>query len=139
MSERSWREETGDAMTMAHSIHFPRYRADIMEERRTLFHVPVDENLANFEIGDKLKLLEHPNLPRCKVGIVTDARQVALLDHLDTDLDKLGSVDRGGYLASWDQLHHEMPSCLNPMVWRIEFRYGRASDLPDPPEWALAA
>jgi hypothetical protein len=117
----------------AHEVRFPRYHEDVNSERRTLMHIPIDD--CAWAIGDELRLLAAPGFPRCKVGVLTDVRQVRLLDDLDADLGKLGEVDRAGYLARWDALHPELPSASDPVVWRIEFRYGRAED---PPEWSLA-
>lgn len=123
-------------MTIAHEVLFPRYDEDVIGERRTLFHALSDGQ--EWRVGDRLRLLVQPNFPRCKIGVLIDVRQVQLLDELDADITKLGSVDRAAYLASWDKLHLDSPSCLNPTVWRIEFRYGKESDIPDPPEWSMA-
>ena len=123
-----------------HAVKFPRWHEDIMMEKRTLFHAPIREAL--WKVGDSLRLLATPNFPRCKIGCVTDVRQVQLLDALDADLVKL-STDRDDYLARWDALHPDAPSVGNPTVWRIEFQYGAwvtdpNGDPNDPPEWSLA-
>jgi hypothetical protein len=122
-------------MNTIHEIHFPRFHEDVMSERRTLFHMPVDEQ--PWAKGDELRLLAAPNFPRCKIGTLIDVRQVRLLDDLDAVLVKLGAVDRAEYLARWDTLHPKLPSADDPMVWRIEFRYGGWDS--DPPEWSLAS
>lgn len=121
-----------------HEVHFPRYD-DVNSRRRTLLHMPVGVDAEAWEVGDVLRLIAHPNFPRCAVAVLTDVRQVRLLAELDADLDKLGKIDREGYLASWDALHPEQSSADDPQVWRIEFRYGDADSQPDPPEWSLAA
>ena len=122
-------------MRTIHKVHFPNY-ATIVLEKRTLFHMPVDGK--PWAIGDGLRLLGEPNFPPGKVGVLTDVRQVRLLDELDVDLPKLGGIDRAQYLASWTGLHPGLSVDL--LVWRIEFRYGGwESDPTDPPEWSLAA
>jgi hypothetical protein len=122
----------------AHEVQFPRYHADVNSQRRTLFHMPILVDEIPWTVGDELRLIAHPNFPRCKVGTITDVRQVRLLAELDADLAKLGGVDRGDYLMSWDLLYARLPSINDPVVWRIEFRYGRPVDPPDPPEWSMA-
>lgn len=126
-------------MKTIHEIRFPNYQDDIMSEKRTLFHNPVDDGHA-WQVGDGLRLIAHPSLPRCKIGTLIDVRQVRLLAELDVDLVKLGVTERGEYLARWDALHPEFPFKDDPLVWRIEFRYGAwESDPTDPPEWSLAS
>jgi hypothetical protein len=120
-------------MKMVHEVHFPRFRDDVATERRTLFHVPVDDH--PWAVDDALRLLEAPNFPRCKVGVITIAAKVRLLETIDADLAKL-CADRDAYLARWDALYPEAASTLDPVVWRIEFRYG---DPAAPPEWSLAS
>jgi hypothetical protein len=127
-------------MKTIHMISFPHYQDHVFLERRTLFHMPIDEQ--PWAIGDDLRLLAAPNFPRCKVGVLTDVRQVRLLAELDADLAKLCVANRAEYLARWDALHPKLPAAADPMVWRIEFRYGVSeSDPPesDPPEWSLAS
>ena len=68
--------------------------------------------------------------------------QVRLLDGLEADLGKLAAADRAEYLARWDALHPELPSGGDPLVWRIQLRYGPWTTDPadpDPPEWSLAS
>lgn len=126
------------ATRTVHEVTFPRFDADIISRRRTLFHVPV-ENLM-WSVGEEIRLITRDGITRCEVGILTSVRQVRLLAELDADLPMLGNVDRVLYLASWDALHH-VPSITDPTVWRIEFRYGIAAndERPDPPEWSLGA
>lgn len=127
-------------MTKAiHEIRFPRYHDDINSEKRTLLHVPMEGQI--YSVGDGLRLLAAPGFPRCKIGVLTNVHQVHLLAELDADLGKLGGIDRADYLARWDALHPDLPSEADPVVWRIEFRYGmwETDDLPDPPEWSLAS
>jgi hypothetical protein len=108
-------------MKTIHSLHFPRFHDDIMTERRTLFHVTIDEHV--WSIGDGLRLLAAPNFPRAKVGILTDVRQARLRAELAADCSKLAVTDPDEYLARWDALHLELPSSGDPVVWRIEFCY----------------
>jgi hypothetical protein len=123
-----------------HEVQFPRWFDDVMRERRTIFHVPPDAG--PYGVGDALRLLAHPNFPRCKVGVLTSVRRVSLLAELDADLGGLCAADRAEYLARWDAVNPELPSADDPVVWRIEFRYGAwvpdPAGLPDPPEWSLA-
>lgn len=119
-----------------HEVHFPRYDTDVNSRKRTLFHMTVDEQ--TWDVDDELRLIAHPNFPRCACAILTNVRQVKLLAELEGDLAKLGEVNRESYLASWDALHPELPSTSDPTVWRIEFRYSIADQQPDPPEWSLA-
>jgi hypothetical protein len=140
-----------------HRIRFPRYVDDIVSERRTLFHMPVgivcscsgdpaDPDYTRSQrckvhvwtVGDEIRLLD-PDSPRCKIGVLIDVRQVRLLAVLDVDLTKLGQPERASYLASWDALHPDCRRSTDPVVWRIEFRYGIEEDPKDPPEWSLAA
>lgn len=122
-----------------HEVHFPRYAQDINTRRRTLLHLPLDRADA-WSIGDELCLLAAPNFPRCAVAVVTSVRWVHLLAELDDDLDKLGKVDRGTYLANWDRLHPQQTAASDPPVLRIEFAYASIpSDSDDPPEWSLAS
>jgi hypothetical protein len=124
-----------------HEVRFPRFHDDVMSEKRTLFHSPIDTEASGVpKVGDGLRLLAAPNFPRCKIGNLIDVRQVRLLDELGADLVKLCAGDRAEYLARWDALHPDLPSADNPVVWRIEFRYGMwESDPTDPPEWSLAS
>jgi len=127
-------------MTTTHEVRFPRYHDDVESERRTLFHAVVDGHA--WAAGDGLYLRAEPGFPRCKVAVLADVRQVHLLAELDADLGKLAAKDRADYLARWDDLHPELPSEGDPLVWRIEFRYGmwkEPGDPPDPPEWSLAS
>jgi hypothetical protein len=125
-------------MKRIHNLQFPRFHDDIMSERRTLFHVPLDEHV--WKTGDGLRLLSAPNFPRCKIGILTSVRQVRLRAELDADFSKLAVMDPDEYLARWDLLHPELPSSGNPGVWRIEFCYGPWEvDPSDPPEWSLVS
>ncbi len=121
-----------------HTIHFPRYTDDIASRHRTVFHVPC---VGTWKIGDVLRLTQRGvSLSPALVGVLTDARLVRLLAEVDADLGKLGAaIDRATYLASWDEAYPELSSGSNPAVWRIEFRYGDSTDLPNPPEWSLAA
>ena len=74
-----------------------------------------------------------------KTGVLTDVRWVKLLAELDADLPKLCVSSRDEYLARWDKLHPGVLSVNDPVVCRIEFRYGMwVADLTDPPEWSLA-
>jgi hypothetical protein len=125
-------------MKTIHEVHFPRYRDDIASEKRTLFHMYIDDHV--WSVGDGLRLLAAPNFPRCKVGVLTDVRWVKLLAELEADLPKLCAADRSDYLTRWDLLHPSLASVNDPVVLRIEFRYGMwESDPTDPPEWSLAA
>ena len=124
---------------MTHHIHeigFLRWHDDVELEKRTLFHMPSDKKM--WTVGDSLRL-RALNLSRCKIGVLTSARQVRLLEELDADLAKLHVTDRAEYLARWDALHPGHPSVDDPLVWRIEFRYGVSNDPDDPPEWSLAS
>lgn len=114
-----------------HEIEFPRYRDDVMTQRRTLLHVPVDDHYPAWTVGDDLHLLAAPGYPRCAVGVVTHVGQVRLLDGIDADLPKL-CAGRDEYLSRWDALHPDLSSARDPVVWRIEFRYA------DPPAWSMA-
>lgn len=125
-------------MKTIHEVRFPRYHADVTSQRRTLFHMPVDGQA--WAIGDGLRLIAHPNFPRCKIGVLVDVRQERLLEGIDADLGKLCAADRAEYLARWDALRPELPSAADPVVWRIEFRYGMwEADPTDCPEWSLAS
>ena len=105
-----------------HEIQFPRYDADIRTEHRTLFHLPLDADPV--APGDGL-LLRSSNSPRCKLGVITDVRELRLRDELDADLGALAATDRDEYLARWDALHPELPSEDDPAMWRVAFRYVR--------------
>jgi hypothetical protein len=118
-----------------HEVRFPNFHDDVMSEKRTLFHMPLDGQI--WKVGDGLRLMTVPNFPRCKTGVVTDVRQVHLIAELDADLGKLCAADRAEYLARWDALHTDVPSEGDPLVWRIEFRYSVWAD-PEPPEWSIA-
>ncbi len=120
---------------IVHEIRFPRFSDDVMSEKRTLFHMPVDGQ--TWKVGDGLRLLAAPNFPRCKIGVLTDVRQVQLLAELEADIERI-VADRAEYLARWDAVHPDLPSADDPLVWRIEFRYGAWGDPTDPPEWSLA-
>ncbi len=119
-------------------VTFQRFNAHIQSERRTLFHVPV--NHQTWAIGHGLILLcSTATDNRYKLGVVTDARQVRLIAELDADLIKL-DTGRTTYLAAWDAIHTALPSDGDPLVWRIEFRYGTPPmDPTDAPEWSLAS
>lgn len=130
-------------MTSVHEVRFPRFHDDVVTRRRTIFHMPVDGK--TWTVGEALRLAADQRCPPrtwnvpFMVGVLTDVRQVRLLAELDADLASISNVDRAAYLARWDTLHPALPSIADPIVWRIAFRYGEASDLPDPPEWGLAA
>ena len=123
-----------------HTIVFPRYRADIELQRRTLFHwADMDEV---FEPGHRLLIPPHHNFPRASPAVVTKVDKVRLQDVTDEDLAKIGVVwqeadaadpraaMRAAYWARWDAVNPEAPAATNPLVWRIEFRYGWPEEGP---------
>lgn len=120
-------------MKIVHEVHFPHYREDVASERRTLFHVLVDDH--PWAVDDALWLLADSKVLRGKMGVITSVTKVRLLKTVDADLVKL-CTDRDAYLARWDALYPGAASPLDPVVWRIEFRYG---DPTSPPQWSLAS
>ena len=120
---------------MQHEIRFPRYAEDVLTKKRTLFHMPTGA----FAVGDGLSLCAAPNFPRAAAAVITKVDQARLCDLTAEDLVLLNVADAAFYLASWDTLYPELPSNSNPLVYRIEFRYGWPTDDGKPdPEWCLA-
>lgn len=126
--------------TRIHDVCFPFYDDDVMSGRRTLFHMPVGTRTEAWIVGDGLWLLSKPRSPRRKIGVVVDARKLHLRTELvSADLPKLCAPDIAAYLMRWDALHPELPSSIDPLVWRIEFRYDAWGRPDDPPEWSIAS
>lgn len=128
--------------TSRHTIVFPRYREDIEGQRRTLFHwASMDEV---FEPGHRLLIPLHHNFPRACAAVVTKVDKVRLHDVTDEDLAKIGVVwqdaDAAGrsprdaarvaYWERWDAANPETPAATNPIVLRVEFRYGWPDEGP---------
>jgi hypothetical protein len=125
-------------MSQVHEIRFPNYNADINARKRTLFHIPIAPgSLDRFEVGDGLRLIAHPNFPRCVVGVLTHV-SCGPLEVTAEDLPKLNVADAETYLARWDALHGGSAAVDKPTVWRIGFRYGFKDEQPTTPEEALA-
>jgi hypothetical protein len=125
-----------------HTIVFPRYREDIEAQRRTLFHwVDMDEV---FEPGHRLLIPPHHNFPRASPAVVIKVDKVRLQDVTDEDLAKIGVVwqdvdaddrspreaARAAYWSRWDAANPEALAASNPLVQRVEFRYGWPEEGP---------
>lgn len=119
-----------------HNVRFPEYDEDIRSGKRTLFHMPGGEWAA----GDML-LCSAPD-GALTVATITEVAYVNLRNLGSDDADDLLLLNRddsASYFESWEALHPKMPLRSNPLVCRIEFRYG-PPELDDPsPEWSLAA
>lgn len=104
--------------TMKNGIIFPRYSEDIATKRRTLFHAVEDD----YEIGEQLCLVGHPDVVRGLAVVVTDVKRTRLEDLTPDDEVKL-CCSKQDYLARWNDLH---PGCSE--AFAIEFRYGFADE-----------
>ncbi len=93
-------------------------------------------------MGDALLLSPHHNFPRAIAAIVVSADKVRLHDLLPGDFTKLGlgpmdedafetrEAARSAYWDRWDMANPDHPVASNPLVWRVEFRYGWPDDGP---------
>ena len=126
--------------TSCHTIVFPRYRQDIESQRRTLFHWAAMDEV--FEPGHRLLIPPHHNFPRASPAVVTRVDEVRLLDVTDEDLAKIGvhwqdadaadprAAARVAYWSRWDAANPDVLAATNPLVQRVEFRYGWPDEGP---------
>ncbi len=111
-------------------VVFPRYAEDLETKKRTLYH-SVD---TPWEIGQYLILTSHRQALRGIPAEVTSVIQVKLRDLSEEDLVKLGGITAKEYLARWDAAFPEHASNTDPLVWRIEFKYGYPKEYYESPE-----
>lgn len=120
-------------MKKAHCIVFPRFYADILSGRRTLFYAPLETR--DWKVGDAIFMYMNSNGFPDRQGLLTSVRTVPLCDSIDADVGIMCVPDRAEFLARWDEAHPCARSSGNPLVCRIGFRYiPWGSD----PAWRLA-
>jgi hypothetical protein len=95
-----------------------------------------------FEPGHRLRILAHYNFPRASAAVVIKVDKVRLQDVTDEDLVKIGVLwqdtgagnprngARAAYWARWDAANPGALAVTNPVVQRVEFRYGWPEEGP---------